>query len=30
VWNDPFDEALSNLENLLAAASGDPLDIMEM
>ena len=30
VWSDPFDEELSNLESLLAAASGDPLDIMEM
>lgn len=30
VWNDPFEEDLSKLENLIVAISGDPLDIMEM
>ena len=30
VWNDPFEEALSRLENQIVAISGDPLDIMEM
>ena len=30
VWNDPFEEDLSKLENLIVAMSGDPLDIMEM
>lgn len=30
VWNVPFEEDLSRLENLIVAISGDPLDIMEM
>jgi ferric-dicitrate binding protein FerR (iron transport regulator) len=30
VWDDPFEEDLSRLENLIVAISGDPLDIMEM
>lgn len=30
VWRDPLDEDLSKLESLIVAASGDPLDIMEM
>jgi hypothetical protein len=30
VWNDPLEEDLSRLENLIVAISGDPLDIMEM
>jgi hypothetical protein len=30
VWDDPFEEDLNRLENLIVAASGDSLDIMEM
>ena len=30
VWSDPVEEDLSRLESLMAAISGDPLDIMEM
>ncbi len=30
VWNDPLEEDLGRLENLIVAISGDPLDIMEM
>lgn len=30
VWNDPLEEDLNRLENLIVAISGDPLDIMEM
>lgn len=30
VWYDPFEEKLSELENLIVAISGDSLDIMEM
>jgi len=30
VWSDPLDDELTRLENLIAALSGDPLDIMEM
>jgi hypothetical protein len=30
VWNDPLEEELGRLENLIVAISGDPLDIMEM
>lgn len=30
VWNDPFEEDLSRLENLIGTLSGSPLDIMEM
>ena len=30
VWNDPFEEDLSKLENLIVAMSGNPLSIMEM
>jgi ferric-dicitrate binding protein FerR (iron transport regulator) len=30
VWNVPFEEDLSRLENLIVAISGDPLDIMDM
>jgi len=30
VWNDPIEEDLSKLENLIVAISGDPLGIMEM
>jgi hypothetical protein len=30
VWNDPLEEELGRLENLIIAISGDPLDIMEM
>jgi ferric-dicitrate binding protein FerR (iron transport regulator) len=29
-WSDPFEEDLVRLENLIAAASGDTLDLMEM
>jgi hypothetical protein len=30
VWNDPLEEDMSKLENLILAISGDPLDIMEI
>ena len=30
VWYDPFEEKLSELENLIVAISGDSLDIMDM
>ena len=30
VWNDQFEEDLVELESLILAISGDPLDIMEM
>ncbi len=30
VWNDQFEEDLVELESLILAMSGDPLDIMEM
>ncbi|MCC7300054.1 MAG: hypothetical protein IT583_03125, partial [Verrucomicrobia bacterium] len=30
VWNDPFEEDLSRLENLIVAISGDSLNVMEM
>ena len=30
VWNDQFEEDLTELESLILAISGDPLDIMEM
>ena len=30
VWNVQFEEDLADLENLILAMSGDPLDIMEM
>ncbi|MFA6172692.1 MAG: hypothetical protein WC334_09955 [Kiritimatiellales bacterium] len=30
VWDDPFEQDLSKLENLIVSISGNPIDIMEM